>query len=108
MEVVLIEIPNTKGYEQHGIRPALLLSRPIKEISIIIPFTSNLLAMRFPFSKTIEPSLENGLTSNSILLIFQIRAIDSKRIKKTLGMLETKYEDDIKSQLKMMLNLNID
>lgn len=38
METVIVEIPKSDGSEQYGIRPALLVSQPIKEISIINPF----------------------------------------------------------------------
>ncbi len=106
MDIVLVEIPKNNGYEQYGLRPALLLSKPIEEISIIIPFTSNILSLRFDFTLKIEPTLENGLTFPSVLLIFQIRAIDSKRIKNKIGVLDkenySKTNDSIKKMLKLL------
>lgn len=59
MDIILIEIPDTNRYEQHGLRPALLLSQPLKEISIVIPFTTNVLSLRFPFTMRIQASLLN-------------------------------------------------
>ncbi len=105
MEIYLAEIPKTNGHEQFGFRPVLLVSQPISEISLIIPFTSNILALRFPYTLKIEPSLQNGLSFPSILLIFQLRAIDSKRLRKRLGELEESYVVQVKDKLKKMLKL---
>ncbi len=104
-EIWLVKLPVEKGHEQFGTRPALVLARPIKEIAIIIPFTSNLLALRFPYTLKVEPSKTNGLKTVSILLIFQIRAIDSRRLIKKIGELENEYMQSIKEQLIRMLSL---
>lgn len=106
MEVFLVEIPKTNGKEQSGFRPALVLSKPTKDIAIIIPFTSNILGLRFPFTLKINPSLENGLTSTSVLLLFQIRAIDSSRLKKKLGVIDEKTSKVIKNDLSKLLKLS--
>jgi len=106
MEIYLIELPKTNGHEQHGVRPALVISKPIKQIAIIIPFTSNMTALRFPYTLKIEPSKENGLSFPSILLIFQIRAIDSKRLVRRLGILEDSYKEQVRNNLKKILNLD--
>ena len=105
MEIYLAEIPKTNGREQFGFRPVLLVSQPISEISLIIPFTSNILALRFPYTLKIEPSLKNGLSLPSVLLIFQLRAIDSKRLRKRLGELEESYVVQVKDKLRKMLKL---
>ena len=105
MEIYLAEIPKTNGHEQFGFRPVLLVSQPIPEISLIIPFTSNILALRFPYTLKIEPSLKNGLSFPSILLIFQLRAIDSKRLRKRLGELEEFYIVQVKEELRKILNI---
>ncbi len=105
MEIYLAEIPKTNGHEQFGFRPVLSVSQPISEISLIIPFTSNMLALRFPYTLKIEPSLKNGLSFPSILLIFQLRAIDSKRLRKRLGELEEFYVVQVREGLRKILNI---
>lgn len=105
MDLYLVEIPKSIGREQSGFRPAVLISNPTKEISIIIPFTSNILGLRFPFTMQIEPTIENGLTSRSILLLFQMRAIDSSRLKKKIGIIDSENLIHIKKLLHKMLNL---
>ncbi|WP_022671326.1 type II toxin-antitoxin system PemK/MazF family toxin [Hippea alviniae] len=106
MEIYLIELPKTNGHEQHGVRPALVISKPIKQIAIVMPFTSNMTALRFPYTLKVEPSKENGLSFPSVLLIFQIRAIDSKRLVKKLGVLEDVYRNQVIESLKKILNLS--
>ena len=51
-EIWLVELPSTNGREQKGKRPVIILSETEADIAIIIPFTSNLQALRFP--NTIE------------------------------------------------------
>lgn len=58
---------------------------------MIIPITSSLSALRFSFTVKIEPSNLNGLTLSSVVMVFQIRAIDRKRIIKKIGDLKSKY-----------------
>ena len=105
MEIYLAEIPKTNAHEQFGFRPVLLVSQPISEISLIIPFTSNILALRFPYTLKIEPSLKNGLSFPEVLLIFQLRAIDSKRLRKKLGELEESCVVQVRDKLRKMLKL---
>jgi mRNA interferase MazF len=60
---------------------------PGEPMLIIAPVTSNLAALRFAFSVRVEPSPENGLTSPSVVMIFQMRAIDKTRIVRKIGQL---------------------
>src|SRR3989338_6987668 len=87
-EIWLVEIPETNGHEQTGKRPVIILADTESNIAIIIPFTSNIQALRFPHTIEVKPSKEDGLTAESVALIFQIRAIDKKRLKSKIGNLE--------------------
>ena len=60
---------------------------------MVAPVTSNLKALRFKFSVKIEPAIENGLDVSSVVMIFQMRAIDKTRIIRKLGHLS---EHDLK------------
>lgn len=104
-EIWLVELPSTNGHEQAGKRPVIVLAETETNISIIIPFTSNLQALRFPHTIEIKPSNKNGLTAISIALIFQIRAIDKKRLKNKIGELENSTLIEIDSVLKRILKL---
>jgi mRNA interferase MazF len=94
-DVLLVHLPASSGREQTGRRPAVAVQTDIagEPMLMIAPITSNLNALRFAFSVRIEPSKENGLTSPSIVMVFQMRAIDKKRIIRKLGELS---EEDIK------------
>jgi len=60
--------------------------------------TSNLAAMRFPYTFRVDPSPQNGLTKPSVLLVFQLRAIDKGRLGKTIGNLEQHHLQQLESQ----------
>ncbi|ODS35301.1 hypothetical protein BEH94_08780 [Candidatus Altiarchaeales archaeon WOR_SM1_SCG] len=104
-EIRLVEIPTAGGHEQSGARPAIVLSELEAGIVIIIPFTSNAQALRFPHTIDVNPSVENGLKSRSIALVFQMRAIDKRRIKNRVGTIESKTMEKIDEMIKEMLYL---
>lgn len=45
-EIWLVEIPQANGHEQSGERPAVILAEADANITIIIPLTSNVQALR--------------------------------------------------------------
>lgn len=104
-EVWLVELPQTNSHEQTGKRPVVILTGTESNIAIIIPFTSNLQALRFPHTIEVEPSKENGLTAKSIALIFQIIAIDKKRLVNKIGKLENIVMNKIDKMLKSLLKI---
>jgi mRNA interferase MazF len=105
-DIWTIDLPNSSGTEQMGNRPSVIIAEVDANIAIIIPLTSNLQALRYTNTLLIEPSLENGLKSESILLVFQIRAIDKNRILKKIGLLEEEYLEKLDQMLKSMLKLS--
>ncbi len=88
-DVLLINLPVSNGREQSGRRPAIAVQTDVsgEPMLMIAPITSNLNALRFTFTVKIEPSEENGLSQISIVMIFQMRAIDKSRIIKKIGIL---------------------
>jgi len=104
-EIWLTEFPAIMGHEQTGNRPAIILTDTDFEITIIIPITSNIQALRFPYTLEIKPSKSNGLKINSIALVFQIRAIDKKRLIKKIGMAENSIMRHIDEIIKKLFEL---
>lgn len=111
-DIVLVNLPQSAdgaGHEQMGTRPALVVQNDASDESLsvimIVPFTSNLKAQRFLHTVLIEPSKENGLTVPSILLVFQLRAIDKKRVAKKIGRLEIKLMGKVDQEIKDLLGL---
>ena len=104
-EIWLVDLPPTNGYEQSGLRPVLVLSRVEVNVVIILPFTANVSALRFPHTIEIQPSSSNGLNATSIVLVFQIRAIDRKRLQRKIGELAPEIVTSIDQMLRQILSL---
>ena len=104
-EIWLVDLPPTNGYEQSGLRPVLVLSRVEVNVVIILPFTANVSALRFPHTVEIQPSPSNGLNATSIVLVFQIRAIDRKRLQRKIGELAPEIVTSIDQMLRQILSL---
>ena len=84
-----MDLPETNGHEQSGSRPVVVVAEVSAGITVIIPFPSNLQALRFPNTVEINATRQNGLRNISVALAFQIRAIDRKRLRTKIGYLET-------------------
>jgi len=101
--------PGSAGHEQVGSRPAIVVQTDLTDASlpttIIIPMTSNLGALRYPHTLRIDPSLQNGLTMTSVILVFQVRAIDKRRLGKRIGRLEKTHLQQLKSEMGHLLAL---
>lgn len=107
-DVLLVSLPASDAREQSGRRPAVAVQTDFsgEPMLIIASITSNLNAMRFAFSVKIEPSKENGLTQTSIVMIFQIRAIDKNRIIKKIGKLSDEDLQKVDNEIWKMLKPN--
>jgi len=88
-DIYTAEIPLSDGHEQAGTRPAIIVQAPRFESQLptvlIVPLTSQLAAQAFPGTFLIHPDSENGLTVTSVALVFQLRAIDKRRLKYMIG-----------------------
>lgn len=110
-EVLLVNFSPTKGSEQHGTRPCIVLEtngfRDRGSITLVCPLTTNLKKL-YSFETRIAPSKSNGLSEPSKLMLRQLRVIDQNRIYKRLGVLESKYHDSIRGALMVLFDLNMD
>lgn len=104
-EIWIVEIPQLGGHEQKGTRPAIIVADARAPIAVIIPCTSNLRALQFPYTLLIEPSKENGLDITSVALAMHVRAIDKKRLIKRIGALEKSTLRQISNVLKKLFSL---
>ncbi len=105
-EIWQVQLPSSNGHEQAGVRPVIVVANTQINIVVVIPFTSNLLALRFPETLEVRPSKTNGLISISAALIFQIRAIDKKRLLKKVGVLEADHQTKVDTKLKQFLKIS--
>ncbi len=106
-DIYLVEIPASGGHEQQGVRPAIIVqtAENIDRVPtvLIVPFTTQIKAANFPFTFVVEPDSTNNLTSTSIVLVFQLRAIDKKRIKSKIGSLNPSDMQILKQNLENIL-----
>src|SRR6266498_3929477 len=95
IEIELELPPGGIGREQTGRRPHVVISSgeddPQNPLVTIIPFTKKINKARKPHTLIVEPSLENGLTVQSVLLAFQITSYDKERVIGVIGYLEPNY-----------------
>lgn len=104
-DILLVSLPSGDGREQSGCRPAVAVQTDVagEPMLMVAPVTSNLSAARFAFSIKIETSGENGLTQTSIVMIFQMRAIDKARIVKKIGKLSDEDLERVAAEIWRML-----
>ncbi len=102
-DVYIVNIPELGTHEQSGTRPAVVIARVTKTIVTIIPGTGNRLALRFPYTYEIEPTKKNGLSANSIALVFHIRALDTSFLKEKIGELDEKVLANIRKQTRRLI-----
>ncbi|MBI3019960.1 MAG: type II toxin-antitoxin system PemK/MazF family toxin [Parcubacteria group bacterium] len=101
-EIYLADLNPVKGHEQSGFRPVLVLQNNalnnILNTIVVAPITSNekakgkLITYFLPKHKTM-------LDKDSIVLLFQIRTIDKRRLRKKIYRIPQSEITDIKKQL---------
>jgi len=103
-ELWIVDLIDSKGHVQRGIRPGVVAGSS-KTISSIIPLTTNLNMLRFPHTYAITPDAENQLNAASVALVYQITAVDDVRISKKIGKLSATDQAAIDALLKAYLQL---
>lgn len=110
--VVRVQLPRPAGQsgsEQYGLRPAIVVQSDKisagSSVVMIVPMTSNLAAARFPGAFVISPTQLNGLTTDSVVLTNQLRAIDRQRIQEVIGRLTAEEMASLESRIRNLLGL---
>lgn len=105
-EVWLIDLSGSRGHEQKKERPGIIW-RDLDHVkmAIVIPCTTTQECSKFAHTHMVLPSVKNGLSNNSIALVFQITSIDKKRLVKRLGELDAGDISSIAAVLKEMLRV---
>ncbi|MHA1648416.1 MAG: type II toxin-antitoxin system PemK/MazF family toxin [Promethearchaeota archaeon] len=84
------------GHEQGASRPCVIMKvLPSIQMATVIPLTSQLRVLRFPYTSEILSTPQNGLTTTSIAMIFQIRSVSFHRFQSKYGILENEDFSDI-------------
>jgi mRNA interferase MazF len=84
-----VDLPGADGREQRGRRPAIVLQDDsygsALPVVLVVPLTTARGATRFAGTALIHPTLENGLPQVSVALVFQLRAVDRRRLLERIG-----------------------
>ena len=108
-DIYSVEIPPSNGHEQAGPRPAIIVQSPRfdKQLPtvLIVPLTSQLGAQIFPGTFLIHPDAENGLTMASVVLVFQLRAVDKRRLRRKLGRLSALHLAQLYQHIRGLIQL---
>lgn len=104
-DVYLTELPSTRSHEQSGSRPSIIvINFPNLPIAQVVPLTTSDKLSNHENVIKIEPDKENNLAKVSYALLFQLRAIDKKRLKKKIGTLKDQDVDRLLQSIKNMYN----
>ena len=91
-EVWLVSFDPTQGAEIKKIRPALVLQNDIANraspITIVAAITSQFDSELYP-TEVLVRAREGGLSMDSVVLLNQIRSVDTKRLMRRIGALKS-------------------
>ncbi|HSF29811.1 MAG TPA: type II toxin-antitoxin system PemK/MazF family toxin [Candidatus Tectomicrobia bacterium] len=82
-------MPAANGHDHRGRSPAVIL--PDDQyggglpVVFVVPLTTARGTMRFAGRVLIRPTAENGLSRAAVALVFQLRAIDRRRVQERIG-----------------------
>ncbi len=104
-DIFLADLEPTKGQEQHGVRPVLVLSgntmNEFFDLCMVFPLSSKV--KNFPACVVLKKSAQNGLIQDSEILTFQLRSISKKRLHKKIGEISKEQLEQVFSGLNDVL-----
>jgi len=108
-EIWLVNWNPSRGSEQEGFRPSLIIQLDAGNINENYPNTIVLAistkGRNIPFHIKANPSKENGLKSVSYIKCEQILTISKERLVEKIGTLEERYKEKVEEALKRILDL---
>lgn len=97
----------TKGSEQSGRRPAVIISgnmlNTYLQVVIVCPLTTSI--KNYKGNLIINPNDVNGLVEKSEVLTFHVRSVSKERLTKKIGSIPKTDVDKIKKTLEDILRL---
>ncbi|MBU2477254.1 type II toxin-antitoxin system PemK/MazF family toxin [Candidatus Micrarchaeota archaeon] len=104
-EVWICDLPEGKGHEQKGERPAIVLART-NHMLLLVPLTSNLDRLNFSFTELIEQTPHNGLSCDSIALVYQLSSQDESRAIRKIGVISKEKQEAIDKLILEMFKIS--
>ena len=89
-EIWYANLNPTKGSEQAGLRPVVIVSGNLlnQHLNIILAVPLTTKVKHYKGNPVVQPTKANGLKSESEMLVFHIRSISKDRLTKRLGTVE--------------------
>ena len=104
-EIWYTDLNPTKGSEQSGIRPVVILSgnmlNELLQVVIVCPLTTKVKG--YKGNVILEPNITNNLSERSETLIFHLRSLSKKRLIRKIGSIEQKELDELVASLNDIL-----
>ena len=89
-EIWYADLNPTKGSEQAGLRPVVVVSGNLLNehltVVIVIPLTTKI--KNYKGNPVLMPTKLNGLKSESEMLVFHVRSVSKDRLVKKIGSIE--------------------
>jgi mRNA interferase MazF len=106
-DVWRIDFNPTRGHEQQGVRPAVVLSSTIFNrgpagLLVVVPITTK--DKRVPLHVAIDPP-EGGLRARSYAMCDQIRTVTTERLVERWGTLSDNTLPEIEDRVRTLLEL---
>lgn len=106
-EVWMLNLDPTRGHEQGGTRPALILSVDVfnagpADLVIVLPITSRSKGVRSHV--TVQPP-EGGLSVESFIKCEDVRSVAKERLHRRLGGISSRTMAEVEDKLRILLNL---
>ncbi|MGB9812166.1 MAG: type II toxin-antitoxin system PemK/MazF family toxin [Thermovenabulum sp.] len=106
-EIWLVDLNPTRGHEQHGIRPAIIISVDEfnscpADLIIVVPITSK--NKNIPLHVEILPK-ESGLDTSSYAKTEDIRSISKERLIKRIGIITKDKLNELEEKIRILLGL---
>lgn len=105
-EIWLVDLNPTKGSEQRGVRPCLVMSNDITNrhapTITVLPLTGNLSGQRFPINVLLTKQ-ETNLKVDSLVLCGQIRTVTKERLTQKLSVISPGDLEKVEKSLLLYL-----
>ncbi|WAM33806.1 type II toxin-antitoxin system PemK/MazF family toxin [Caldicellulosiruptor morganii] len=106
-EIWLVDLNPTRGHEQSGVRPAVIISVDefnscAAELVVVVPITSK--NKNIPLHVEIQPE-NSGLAEVSFAKPEDIRSISKERLVKKIGQLPEVKMKELEEKIKILLGL---
>jgi mRNA interferase MazF len=106
-EIWMVDLNPTRGREQRGKRPALVVSHDTfnsgpAELVVVLPITGT--ARGIPFHVPVDPP-EGGVKKSSYIKCEDVRSISKERLAKRWGVVSSVTMREVEDRLRILLNL---